>query len=102
MPVLFIGGEEALLNCLKPYFWLFVFLDIGIISMNSEIDFNKLLNKSNSQIPKILYLFKTNSSVPKGLDEINNVFDSFLKNNEIDGNERLKNKWESENGESSH
>ena len=44
---LFIGGEEALLNCLKPYFWLFVFLDIGIISMNSEIDFNKLLNKNN-------------------------------------------------------
>ena len=87
---LFIGGEEALLNCLKPYFWLFVFLDIGIISMNSEIDFNKLLNKNNSQIPKNnSSISKTNTS--KGLDEINNVFDSFLKNNEIDGNERLKN-----------
>ena len=87
---LFIGGEEALLNCLKPYFWLFVFLDIGIISMNSEIDFNKLLNKSRNQ--PVNTTTPTNSSVPKGIDEINNVFDSFLKNNEIDGNERLNNK----------
>lgn len=86
---LFIGGEEALLNCLKPYFWLFVFLDIGIISMNSEIDFNKLLNK-NSKTKKQT-ISTSNTNTPKGIDEINNVFDSFLKNNEIDGNERLNN-----------
>ena len=86
---LFIGGDEALLNCLKPYFWLFVFLDIGIISMNSEIDFNKLLNK-NSQTKKHT-ISTLNTNTPKGMDEINNVFDSFLKNNEIDGNERLNN-----------
>lgn len=90
---LFIGGEDALLNCLKPYFWLFVFLDIGIISMNSEIDFNKLLNRNAAKTKNTL----SNTSVSnpsKGLDEINNVFDSFLKNNEIDGNERLNNKNE--------
>ena len=86
---LFIGGDEALLNCLKPYFWLFVFLDIGIISMNSEIDFNKLLNKSSNK--QVNTNPPANSNVPKGIDEINNVFDSFLKKNEIDGNERLNN-----------
>jgi hypothetical protein len=86
---LFIGGDEALLNCLKPYFWLFVFLDIGIISMNSEIDLNKILNK-NSQTKKQT-ISTLNTNTPKGIDEINNVFDSFLKNNEIDGNERLNN-----------
>lgn len=90
---LFIGGDDALLNCLKPYFWLFVFLDIGIISMNSEIDFNKLLNKNSFKTkPTISSKPITNSS--KGLNEINNVFDSFLKNNEIDGNERVNRKNE--------
>ena len=90
---LFIGGEEALLNCLKPYFWLFVFLDIGIISMNSDIDFNKLLNRNGGKMKQTLSS-TTVSNPSKGLDEINNVFDSFLKNNEIDGNERLNNKNE--------
>ena len=27
---LFIGGEEALLYSLKPYFWLFLVLDLSI------------------------------------------------------------------------
>jgi hypothetical protein len=81
---LFIGGDDALLNCLKPYFWLFVMLDIGIITMNSDIDFGKLINKSQ----------KNNTRVPTRTEsskQINNVFDSFLKSGEIDGNERLKN-----------
>lgn len=79
---LFIGGEDALLNCLKPYFWLFVILDISIITMNSDIDFQKLVNKpqkNNTRDPK-----RTESS-----KKINNVFDTFLKAGEIDGNERL-------------
>ena len=79
---LFIGGEDALLNCLKPYFWLFVILDISINTMNSDIDFQKLVNKpqkNNTREPS-----RTESS-----KKINNVFDSFLKTGEIDGNERL-------------
>lgn len=84
---LFIGGEEALLNCLKPYFWLFVFLDIGIISMNSEIDFKRLLNNK-----QIVNQGKTQSQNINSQNEkeINNIFDSFLKNSEIDGNDRLE------------
>ena len=84
---LFIGGEEALLNCLKPYFWLFVFLDIGIISMNSEIDFKRLLN--NKQIVNQAQTQSQNIN-SQNEKEINNIFDSFLKNSEIDGNERLE------------
>ena len=81
---LFIGGDDALLNCLKPYFWLFVILDISIITMNSDIDFQKIVNrpqKNNTREPT-----RTESS-----KKINNVFDSFLKAGEIDGNERLNN-----------
>jgi hypothetical protein len=85
---LFIGGEDALLNCLKPYFWLFVFLDIGIISMNSEIDFKKLLN--NKYTRRVEINQNLNQGInPENEKEINNIFDSFLKNSEIDGNERL-------------
>lgn len=84
---LFIGGEEALLNCLKPYFWLFVILDVSIISINSDIDFKKLIsNNTNNKKPKV------NSINTSPTNKINNVFDSFLKNTEIDGNERIKNK----------
>jgi hypothetical protein len=82
---LFIGGDDALLNCLKPYFWLFVILDISIITINSEIDFGSLLSKSNTQK-------SSNNRIPTRTEsskKINNVFDSFLKAGEIDGNERL-------------
>ena len=84
---LFIGGEEALLNCLKPYFWLFVILDVSIISMNSDIDFKKLFSNNINNTKT-----KVNSINTSPTNKINNVFDSFLKNTEIDGNERIKNK----------
>jgi hypothetical protein len=91
---LFIGGEEALLNCLKPYFWLFVFLDIGIISINSEIDINKLLNlKTTSNINNVASQPVVN--VGRNEEQLNNVFDSFLKNSEIDGNQQIKNRGNS-------
>lgn len=82
---LFIGGDDALLNCLKPYFWLFVILDISIITMNSDIDFGNLVSKTNTQKP-------SNNRIPTRTEsskKINNVFDSFLKAGEIDGNDRL-------------
>ena len=85
---LFIGGEEALLNCLKPYFWLFVILDISIISLNSEIDFNKIIKGAHHTTQSQQEQIQSNTNSIQET-EINNVFDSFLKNSEIDGNERL-------------
>lgn len=83
---LFIGGEDALLNCLKPYFWLFVILDVGIISMNSDIDFNKIIGRGNLNTQtRVLQ----NSNINGNEKQINDVFDTFLKNSDIDGNERL-------------
>jgi len=86
---LFIGGDDALLNCLKPYFWLFVILDLSINTLNSDIDFNfnnllkrDITNKTSNTREK-------ETSVTQ---QINNVFDSFLKTTEIDGNERLNKK----------
>lgn len=79
--ILFLGGEDALLNCLKPYFWLFVFLDISILALNSDINFNNMLNNKQK-------VSKTKKEQSKS---INNIFNSFLKNPEIDGNKRLGN-----------
>lgn len=88
---LFIGGEDALLNCLKPYFWLFVFLDIGIISINSDIDFNKIIGNNKSK-NGALTVTDTLPQQTDGVDnEINDVFNSFLKKTEIDGNDRQNN-----------
>jgi hypothetical protein len=84
---LFIGGEDALLNCLKPYFWLFVILDISINTINSEIDFNSLLKRNNTN-----QILSSTREKPSVTQQINNVFDSFLKTSEIDGNERLNKK----------
>ena len=84
---LFIGGDDALLNCLKPYFWLFVILDISINTINSDIDFTKIFN--NQKLEKINRTREKKTSVTQ---QINNVFDTFLKSGEIDGNERLNNK----------
>lgn len=84
---LFIGGDDALLNCLKPYFWLFVILDISINTINSDIDFTKILNKH--KVDNVNRKREKSTSVTQ---QINNVFDSFLKSGEIDGNKRLNNK----------
>ena len=61
--------------------------------MNSEIDFNKLISSGKGKISnkQILNNSNLNNNQVNGIDEINNVFDSFLKNSEIDGNERLAN-----------
>ena len=88
---LFIGGKEALLNCLKPYFWLFLFLDIGIVTINSDIDFLAILQQNKN--------IKLNNSLPSNApknttmqteEQIDDVFNSFLKESEIDGNEKIR------------
>jgi len=84
---LFIGGDDALLNCLKPYFWLFVTLDISINTINSDIDLTKIINKTSDK-----NFNRTIDKKTSVTQQINNVFDSFLKSGEIDGNERLNKK----------
>jgi hypothetical protein len=81
---LFIGGDDALLNCLKPYFWLFVILDLSINTINSDIHFGSIFTKP--EVP--VSLNRTNKSTGVSR-QLNNVFDSFLKSGEIDGNKRL-------------
>ena len=72
---LFIGGEGALLYSLKPYFWLFLILDLGINYMNQH-----------PEIPR------TAEGIKDSFKQINSVFDSFLKKKDIDGNHRILNK----------
>ena len=64
---LFIGGKDALLYSLKPYFWLFLILDLGINYINNNKDLN------------------TKDSYKATLKSVNSVFDSFLKKKDIDG-----------------
>ena len=68
---LFIGGKDALLYSLKPYFWLFLILDLSVNYINHN---GKELNTKNS--------YKS------ALKSMNCVFDSFLKKKDIDGNNR--------------
>ena len=72
---LFIGGDGALLYSLKPYFWLFLILDLGINYMNQH-----------PEIPR------TAEGIKDSFKQINSVFDSFLKKKDIDGNHRILNK----------
>ena len=88
---LFIGGDEALLNCLKPYFWLFLLLDIGIVTINSDIDIQKIIqgklsNSNNIQMTNL----NQNEIIDNTDEQINDVFNSFLKETEIDGNKKIK------------
>ena len=69
---LFIGGKDALLYSLKPYFWLFLILDLSVNYINHN---GKELNTKNS--------YKS------ALKSMNCVFDSFLKKKDIDGNNRV-------------
>jgi hypothetical protein len=68
---LFIGGKDALLYSLKPYFWLFLILDLTVNYINHN---GKHLN--------------TKDSYKAALKSVNSVFDSFLKKKDIDGNNR--------------
>ena len=68
---LFIGGKDALLYSLKPYFWLFLILDLSVNYINHN---GKELNTKNS--------YKS------ALKSMNCVFDSFLMKKDIDGNNR--------------
>lgn len=77
---LFIGGKEALLYSLKPYFWLFLILDLSINYMIHTKE-NQLETNSTS---------KKNRSKEKTLT-LNNIFDSFLKNKDQDVNDNIVN-----------
>jgi hypothetical protein len=87
---LFIGGKDALLNCLKPYFWLFLFLDIGIVTINSDIDVLAVLqqNKLHKSINSNNEISNINNTQTE--EQIDDVFNSFLKESEIDGNEKIR------------
>ena len=74
---LFIGGQEALLYSLKPYFWLFLILDLSINYMIYTRD-NQTKYNTN----------KLNKSKDKS-NTLNNIFDSFLKNKEQDVNDNI-------------
>lgn len=67
---LFIGGTDALLYSLKPYFWIFLFLDIAV----NYINFN---NKN---------MLQNNPTFKEGMKQINSIFDSFLKKKDLDRN----------------
>lgn len=82
---LFIGGEGALLYSLKPYFWLFLILDLGINYMNQH-----------SEIPT------TAEGIKDSFKQINSVFDSFLKKKDIDGNHRILSKNKNVNTNVNH
>jgi len=75
---LFIGGKEALLYSLKPYFWLFLVLDLSInyIIHTKESQLNNSSNKNRSKQKSIT---------------LNNIFDSFLKNKDQDVNDNITN-----------
>lgn len=75
---LFIGGEEALLYSLKPYFWLFLVLDLSI---------NYMIHTKNNQ-QKVIFSEKKNRSKEKS-NTLNNIFDSFLKKKDHDVNDNL-------------
>ena len=68
---LFIGGKDALLYSLKPYFWLFLILDLTV----------NYINHNKKEIG-------ANNSYKAALKSVNSVFDSFLKKKDIDGNNR--------------
>jgi hypothetical protein len=68
---LFIGGKDALLYSLKPYFWLFLILDLTV----------NYINHTGKE-------FNTKDSYKAALKSVNSVFDSFLKKKDIDGNNR--------------
>lgn len=75
---LFIGGTDALLYSLKPYFWLFLILDLSINYMIHTKD--KIpINSTNSHVIK------------ESRVNLNNIFDSFLKKKDIDINDKLGN-----------
>lgn len=70
---LFIGGSEALLSSLKPYFWIFLMLDLTI----------NYINNINDE-------YSENDNIKRSpLKQLNMVFDSFLKKKDIDGNKRF-------------
>ena len=77
---LFIGGEEALLYSLKPYFWLFLILDLSINYM--------IYTKDNQQ--KINLNHKKNRLKEKS-NTLNSIFDSFLKKKDHDVNDNIVN-----------
>lgn len=84
---LFLGGDEALLNCLKPYFWLFVLLDLGILTMNSDIDIMGVINKNlnTNKLQNKNISVNNNERVKKPInDNIDNIFNQFLKNQDFD------------------
>jgi hypothetical protein len=94
---LFLGGEDALLNCLKPYFWLFVFLDVTILTMRSDIDISAILNRNIRQEGDLSNVNHSSSgqnrtSSNNESNNINNVFNSFLKNPDIDISKKYINK----------
>lgn len=92
--ILFLGGEDALLNCLKPYFWLFVFLDVTILTMRSDIDLSAILNRNMRQVGSLSNVNNgvSSSSSNNDSNDINNVFNSFLKNPDIDRSKKYINK----------
>ena len=67
---LFIGGKNALLYSLKPYFWLFLILDISINYMIWTRE--TAVSSNNNDIKQ-----KTKIS-------LNSIFDSFLKNKNLE------------------
>ena len=89
---LFLGGDDALLNCLKPYFWLFFALDVGIITLNSDIDVLNLIKVNRENKTKPIPNKELQPQTRSVTKQINNVFDTFLKAGEIDGNERINSK----------
>ena len=77
---LFIGGTEALLYSLKPYFWLFLILDLTV----------NYINHTKKE-------FGSNNSYKTAFKSVNYVFDSFLKKKDIDGNNRRNTKNDVQN-----
>tara|TARA_B110001469_G_C9647729_1_gene328447 strand:- start:4123 stop:4653 length:531 start_codon:yes stop_codon:yes gene_type:complete len=71
---LFIGGKDALLYSLKPYFWLFLILDLTVNYINHTKE-----------------VLGANNSYKSAFKSVNSVFDSFLKKKDIDGNSRGSN-----------
>ena len=76
---LFIGGNNALLISLKPYFWLFFFLDIMVIYITDRNIIDMIKNNT------LMKITSTKSSIVEKNNNNNNddglsIFDSFLKN----------------------
>lgn len=93
---LFLGGEDALLNCLKPYFWLFVILDVTILTMHGDVDLSAILNRNmrnENESSNVNHGVSNSSGLSKNdSNNINNVFNSFLKNPDIDRSKKYTNK----------